>query len=196
MKIKYTIWSLLLFSSLLISACYNYGNTHEPYGAPHKEYHLPPPPQKIVGTPDTKKEYMQKTYTEIKNTLQEADVVMIEDSIKVLFPDHIVYLSKDELPSSDYTTPLMNFSKLLLKYKKTNILVTGHSDNKGKELSNKALSAKRAENIKNILIQNGVASYRLKSWGIGSRSPVASNETKEGRDKNRRVEFVVLYQEK
>lgn len=186
---------LLVLSAVLLHSCYDYGKTHEPYTLAPKVYNLPPPPEKIVGKPDTKKEYMQKTYTEIKNTLQEAEVQLIDDSIRVLFPDNIVYKSKDELPATEYMAPLEKFVHLLKRYNKTNILVTGHSDNRGDKNKNRELSARRALNIKNILIELGVSNARLRSWGMGAADPLETNDTKEGRDKNRRVEFIVLYQE-
>ncbi len=186
---------LLVLSVVFFDSCYDYGKTHEPYTLAPKIYNLPPPPEKIVGRPDTKKEYMQKTYTEIKNTIQEAEVQLIDDRIKVLFPDNIIYKSKDEFPSAEYMEPLKKFVVLLKKYYRTNILVTGHSDNKGDKNKNRELSARRALNIKNTLIDLGVSGGRLSSWGVGAAAPLESNDTKEGRDKNRRVEFIVLYQE-
>ena len=197
MKIKNVIIYICFVACVIsLSSCYNYGKTHEPYTNSSIDYHLPPPPEKIVGKADTKKEYLQKAYTDIKNNLQEADVVMIEDSIKVLFPENIKYLSKETLPSTEYQMPLQKFSALLLKYSKTNILISGHTDNKGNEKLNKELSNIRAFNIKNILMQDGIKDYRLKSWGVGSLSPIETNETPQGREKNRRVEFVVLYNQK
>lgn len=156
---------------------------------------VPPPVEKVVAPKQTKAEYLDKAYKEIQGALPDAEVSLIEDSIKVLFPNNIVYQNKDVYPSLGYEVPLLKFSQLLKKFKKTNILVTGHSDSKGDELKNKELSALRALNIKNVIVGNGIAESRLKSWGLGSASPIADNETVEGRAKNRRVEFVVLYDE-
>lgn len=184
-----------LTTTLLLSACYSYGPTHIPYGyKPLKE--LPPPPAKIVAAPLSKSEYMEKTYTEVKETLTEADVELIDDSIKVLFPNNIIYQTKDILPSSDYLPSLQKFAELLNKYTKTDILVTGHSDNKGNPQKNKELSQVRADNIKHILVSKGIKSYRMESWGLGASSPIDDNSTIEGRAKNRRVEFIVLYDDK
>ena len=177
-----------------LASCYAYGPTHIPYGEASR-LPLPPPPPKVAAAPMSKAEYMQKTFSEMKSTLDEAEVVLIEDSIKVLFPDNIVYHSKDILPSSDYLPSLEKFSELLLKYKKTTILISGHSDNRGVEEKNKQLSKVRADNIKMILVSKRVAESRLESWGLGSSSPIDTNETEEGRKRNRRVEFVVLYDE-
>ncbi len=192
---KNFLFLVFILASLFLASCYSYGPIHEPYGYPPPPP-LPPPVEKIVAAPESKSEYMFKTYTEIKNTLSEAEVQLIDDSIKVLFPNNIIYQSKDLLPSSDYLPPLEKFGQLLQKYAKTNILVTGHSDNKGNEMKNKELSKVRAENIKNIIVSKGIEEYRLESWGLGSALPIADNNTAEGRARNRRVEFVVLYDEK
>jgi outer membrane protein OmpA-like peptidoglycan-associated protein len=192
---KNTIWIyvvLMIVSTLIGCEIYD-GPSHPAYSG---SYHKLLPPDPIVrAKPDTKAEYLQKTFNEIKNALPEAEVVMIEDSIKVLFPNNITYSSKDMLPSSNFREPLASFSKLLLKYRKTNILITGHSDNRGNELKNKSISLVRAKNIKQIIQQNGVSVNRLESWGLGSVSPIADNTTIDGRTQNRRVEFVVLYRD-
>lgn len=181
--------------SIFICSCYNYGKTHEPYTIDYRKPNLPPPPVKITGKPLNKKEYIEKTYKEIKDNIQEAEVVLIEDSIKVLFPNNILYNAKDVIPYTDYMGPLEKFAGLLKKYNKTNIMVSGHTDNKGKESLNKELSEQRAKNIKNTLIDLGIGNYRLYSVGLGSYSPIESNKTEEGRKINRRVEFIVLYRE-
>ena len=194
MKTNFFSYFVLLSAWAFISSCYSYGPTHIPYGEGARPP-LPPPPQKVVPAPLSKSEYMQKTYTEIKSTLEEAEVVLIEDSIKVLFPDNIIYQSKDLLPTSDYLPSLEKFAQLLRKYKKTNILITGHTDSKGNANNNRELSKVRAENIKTILVAKSISESRLETWGLGASSPVADNETEDGRKRNRRVEFVVLYDE-
>ncbi len=191
----YQLLVSFIITSLFLASCYSYGPIHEPYGYPPPPP-PPPPVAKVIPAPVSKSEYMFKTYTEIKNTLEDAEVELIDDSIKVLFPNNIIYQSKDLLPSSDYLPPLEKFAQLLKKYSKTNILITGHSDSKGNEMKNKEISKVRAENIKNIIVSKGIAESRLEYWGLGSLSPIADNESAKGRERNRRVEFVVLYDEK
>ena len=179
---------------VLLTSCYSYGPIHIPYGdGVRKE--LPPPPTKVVAAPITKAEYMKKTFGEIKYSLNEAVVVMIEDSIKILFPNNILFNSKDVSPSGDYHESIDKFSVLLKKHKHTNILILGHTDNKGSDVKNKQLAKFRAENLKSILVGKSIASQRFETWGIGASSPIFDNSTSEGRNKNRRVEFVVLYDE-
>ena len=70
--------------------------------------------------------------------------------------------------------------------------VGGHTDAVGAAESNRRLSLRRAEIVRQALIAKGVAGARLQAVGYGERYPVASNETVSGRATNRRVEFKVL----
>jgi OOP family OmpA-OmpF porin len=70
--------------------------------------------------------------------------------------------------------------------------LSGHTDNTGSAGFNLALSKKRAEAVKKYLVSKGVASNRITTEGLGSTKPIASNETAEGRNANRRVEFLII----
>ncbi|NOZ02830.1 MAG: OmpA family protein [Deltaproteobacteria bacterium] len=72
------------------------------------------------------------------------------------------------------------------------IRVEGHTDSQGSASLNKRLSLKRARAVRKFLIGHGVAASRLTARGYGSSKPVADNSTKEGRSKNRRVEFTIV----
>jgi OOP family OmpA-OmpF porin len=85
---------------------------------------------------------------------------------------------------------LMEMVKLFKDSPALNVYVVGHTDNVGSLESNLKLSSDRAASVVKALIGKGVAASRLKSAGAGPYSPVASNDTEEGRAKNRRVEFV------
>lgn len=71
-------------------------------------------------------------------------------------------------------------------------LVEGHADNTGSAEYNLKLSLERAESIRAALVEFGVGEERMLAGGYGSQFPVASNETAEGRERNRRVEIVIL----
>jgi outer membrane protein OmpA-like peptidoglycan-associated protein len=71
------------------------------------------------------------------------------------------------------------------------LYVVGHTDNVGNLESNMILSTERAIAVAKTLFQNyGIAKDRLEAYGVGSLAPVASNDTEEGKAKNRRVELV------
>ena len=70
--------------------------------------------------------------------------------------------------------------------------VEGHTDNVGNDDSNMTLSAKRAERVKDTLIEMGIDEDRLTSKGWGESMPMDDNNVPEGRANNRRVEFVKI----
>lgn len=72
------------------------------------------------------------------------------------------------------------------------VLVVGHTDTSGDESHNKALSLKRAESVADYLISTGVKESAIRVIGRGSKDPVASNETREGRIQNRRVDIMAV----
>ena len=72
------------------------------------------------------------------------------------------------------------------------VAVVGHTDNTGDFKYNIKLSERRANAIVNLLVKDGVAANRLAGVGVGSLSPIASNDTKEGQAENRRVELVLI----
>ncbi len=73
-----------------------------------------------------------------------------------------------------------------------NVLIEGHTDSQGSANLNQVRSQKRAEAVREALIQDGVSAARLSAVGLGKDQPVADNGSAEGRARNRRVEIVVL----
>ncbi|MBC7390593.1 MAG: OmpA family protein [Opitutaceae bacterium] len=71
--------------------------------------------------------------------------------------------------------------------------IEGHTDNVGKPDKNLVLSQKRADACKNYMIKQGIDSSRLSATGFGDTVPVVDNKTKDGKSKNRRVEFKLAY---
>lgn len=72
------------------------------------------------------------------------------------------------------------------------IVVEGHTDARGSERTNQRLSQARADAVRNFLIDEGIAGERLTAIGFGEAQPIASNATRAGREKNRRVEFTIV----
>lgn len=73
--------------------------------------------------------------------------------------------------------------------------VQGHTDNTGKEELNMALSQRRADAVMQYLVKAGVAKERMTAVGYGPTRPIASNDSKEGRALNRRVEFIINFEQ-
>jgi hypothetical protein len=70
--------------------------------------------------------------------------------------------------------------------------LSGHTDNKGSESTNLKMSNGRVEEVKKYLVSKGVSADRITTFGYGESKPIASNDTEEGRAKNRRVEMKIL----
>jgi len=87
-------------------------------------------------------------------------------------------------------TQLIEIVKLMKNNPGLKIEVQGHTDNVGDEAYNKTLSEKRAQTVKGFLQLYGISSEHITTAGYGESQPVATNDTEEGRGKNRRVEIV------
>lgn len=133
----------------------------------------------------------------IKETLPGAQVERVNDGIKITMNESIVNFAFDK---SDLTptaqTNLDKLAKVLVDNPDTNINIYGYTDSKGKADYNLKLSDRRAASVKSYLASKGVNSSRMFTQGMGMADPVASNDTDEGRAKNRRVEFAITANEK
>jgi outer membrane protein OmpA-like peptidoglycan-associated protein len=97
------------------------------------------------------------------------------------------------LKKSDFI--LNQIAKSLIKNPTYLIEVQGHTDNVGYSEANMKLSEDRANSVRQYLISKGVEEKRITAKGFGDTRPVASNKTSKGRAKNRRVEFLVTFEE-
>ncbi|EGV33326.1 OmpA/MotB domain protein [Thiorhodococcus drewsii AZ1] len=84
---------------------------------------------------------------------------------------------------------LARIADLLARRDNLRVLLRGHTDSQGKETTNLKLSEERARAVKDLLVASGVSEERIQVEGFGERSPIAANETQEGRARNRRVEL-------
>jgi OmpA-OmpF porin, OOP family len=92
-------------------------------------------------------------------------------------------------PESD--AAIAEIAKLLKNNNALKVYVVGHTDNAGSFDANMKLSKDRAVAVTNSLVSKyGIASSRLKAYGVSSLNPISSNKTEEGKAKNRRVELV------
>ncbi|RYM31417.1 OmpA family protein [Brumimicrobium glaciale] len=73
----------------------------------------------------------------------------------------------------------------------TTILISGHTDNTGNEDQNITLSEARAQSVADYLVLKGINKLRINYNGYGSSNPVTTNDTNEGKQQNRRVEFII-----
>ena len=93
------------------------------------------------------------------------------------------------------TQSLEDMYQLLEKNPNMRIRITGHTDNVGSERYNKKLSEGRAKSVFDEMVKRGIDPSRMEWNGRGSKEPIESNKTEEGRAENRRVEFTILSNE-
>ena len=87
---------------------------------------------------------------------------------------------------------IQRVANVLRQYPQTTIRVEGHTDSTGSEAYNQQLSERRAQAVKNALINYGVNPNRIMTVGFGESKPVATNATVAGRQFNRRVNIVIV----
>jgi outer membrane protein OmpA-like peptidoglycan-associated protein len=86
---------------------------------------------------------------------------------------------------------LAKVSGIVLAYPSLRLQVEGHTDSVGTDEYNQQLSEKRAAAVRDYLVQQGISTDSIEARGFGKTEPMASNETPEGRQQNRRVEMVI-----
>ncbi len=140
--------------------------------------------------------YMDKQAAEMQRDLEGAEIQRIGEGIKITFDSGILYdIDKSELRPISKTN-LADLAKILNKYPDTNILIEGHTDNTGTDDHNMTLSKDRAQSVASYLATVEVASARFSTAGYGEAQPIVTNDTAEGRQKNRRVDIAVMANDK
>lgn len=124
------------------------------------------------------------------------------DAVKITFDSGILFATGKSALSKEAMTNLTKFTNEVLKvYSDCDVAIQGYTDNTGFKNStaeesmqkNIALSQQRADAVKSYILTQGAEASQIKSsTGFGENNPVASNDTKEGREQNRRVE-IYLY---
>lgn len=140
--------------------------------------------------------YMDKQAEELRKDMKGAKVERVGEGIKITFDSGILF---DVNSSTLRTTSKENITELarvLNKYKDTNVLVEGHTDNTGSDDYNQKLSEERAGSVANFLKMQNVLGGRITTIGYGESQPVADNETASGRQQNRRVEIAIYANDK
>ncbi len=122
---------------------------------------------------------------------QDLFLVPIEKGQKVRI-NNIFFNTGEYVLLPESYPELERFAKTLNANKAIKISLLGHTDNVGSREDNMVLSQRRAEAVKQFLVQQGIEASRISIQGFGYSKPLASNSTPEGRGKNRRVECEIL----
>ncbi len=106
--------------------------------------------------------------------------------------DHLNFASASTQITPESEQTLKDLTTILKAYPAVNVRLEGHTDSVGAKEANKMLSQNRADAIRAALVASGVDAKRTETVGWGEEKPIASNDTDEGRAKNRRLEMTVL----
>ncbi len=140
--------------------------------------------------------YMDKQAEEIRRDLEGAKVERIGEGILITFDSGLLFDVGSYQLRTRTRDNIVELAKTLNKYQDTEILVEGHTDDRGTEEYNMTLSENRAKSVYNQLVRQGVATRRITVLGYGESQPIADNNTAEGRQQNRRVEIAIFADKK
>jgi outer membrane protein OmpA-like peptidoglycan-associated protein len=117
-----------------------------------------------------------------------------EEVVKQAF-DHLEYNHGSAIIRNHSNKALDELAELLKTHGDWNLVLDGHTDDAGSEISNLALSQRRAEAVKRKLVEDGIDGSRIIVKYHGESKPIADNGTEEGRQQNRRVEMQIVEEE-
>jgi outer membrane protein OmpA-like peptidoglycan-associated protein len=135
---------------------------------------------------------MDKQAKELEQEVPNAKVERVGEGIRVTMPEGILFAFNSDELSPQAVKSVEDMANILKKYDDTEIIIEGHTDNKGAEQYNQKLSERRAKAVMSRLKALGVGNNRLETKGYGFSQPVASNDTDAGRAQNRRVEVAIF----
>ena len=125
-----------------------------------------------------------------------ADVVKGDNGLQVFLKNDILFDVGSAELSAASTQTLTDLNRVLKKYPKNRIVVQGYTDSTGSDEYNQTLSEQRAKAVYDYLLANGLKTLSITHVGYGKANPIASNDTEEGRAKNRRVVLAITANEK
>ena len=129
-------------------------------------------------------------YTEVKRGTDplKADDDVVKIGVAIVLEGITFDVNKTTIkPESENT--LMKALKTLNTYQDISVEISGHTDSDGSNKKNQKLSEGRAESVKAWLVAKGINADRISTKGYGEDKPISDNKTKEGKQKNRRIEF-------
>ncbi|WP_420891177.1 OmpA family protein [Minwuia thermotolerans] len=137
--------------------------------------------------------YMDRQEAKLRETLQGTgvSVTRVENEIILNMPGNITFATDSADINAGFYDVLQSVVLVVREFRKTLIVVEGHTDSTGPDAYNQDLSERRADSVARFLISSDVDSRRIIAGGFGETRPVAPNSTIGGRAQNRRVEITL-----
>lgn len=138
--------------------------------------------------------YMDNNEAELRKKLRNSGVSVERegDNINLIMPGNITFETGSEKLKPGFNDVLDSVVLVLQEFEKTIIVVAGHTDSRGSDDFNQALSERRAGTVGDYLLGQGVVEARIDAVGFGEKYPVADNGSAAGRAENRRVELSLI----
>lgn len=135
--------------------------------------------------------YMDRQEAKLRQQLQGTGVSVTRSGNDLILnmPGNITFKTASADLNASFFSVLDSVSLVLKEFDKTIIDVEGHTDSDGSEAYNQQLSLNRANSVGTYLQSHGVNGQRIVTFGAGEARPIASNNTPEGKQQNRRVEL-------
>lgn len=138
---------------------------------------------------------MDRKAQELDEELENAEIERVGEGIVVTFDSGLLFdFDSDDL-RENAKRDLQEFASSMNEFEEANILIVGHTDSVGAASYNEQLSERRSQSAGSFLQEQGISADRLTITGKGESEPVATNETAEGRQLNRRVEIAIYASE-
>lgn len=137
--------------------------------------------------------YMQNQEEKLRQQTAGTGVEVTRQGNNVILnmPGHVTFGTDSAQITPAFYSTLDQVTATINEYRDTRVEIAGHTDSTGSDSYNQQLSERRAQAVASYLLGRGVASNRVSTVGYGEARPVASNETADGRQQNRRVEIVL-----
>ena len=143
------------------------------------------------GTTETSGIEVRGLQTGIRRIMKDLEAVETEEEIRIQLSSEILFEFDSFELGSKAEPVLKKVFQVLGEYPENSVVIEGHTDSEGADTYNQTLSENRANSVKEWLVNAGIDSSRLQTIGYGEDKPVATNETDEGRSRNRRVEIII-----
>jgi outer membrane protein OmpA-like peptidoglycan-associated protein len=139
---------------------------------------------------------MDQKAKEIKSTVAGAKVTRVGEGLVVTFESGLLFDTDSSSLRPESKKNLDNLASSLKDFGDSKLLLVGHTDSQGSAEYNLELSRRRADAVASYLESHGVSASRVQTEGRGEAEPVASNDTDQGRQENRRVEAAIYASDK